>query len=580
MLHYWLRALFKRKSKADFFDPDAVLLDASNIPRFDTHQLEGRIVQPVSTRSFVAFGVVLVLVFGVLSYKTFMLQVVHGAEYADLSEKNSHDERIIFAQRGVIYDRFGRELAWNEPLALNEDGTGGYSRRVYTTDTGFGHLLGFVTYPATDQHGNWWRTDYEAKAGAELRFDTRLKGENGTRLLEIDAQGNTKEGSAVRAPKDGENITLSIDAALQQKLFESIQHGADTSGFVGGAGAIIDVHTGELLALTSYPEYESQVLSDGSDRTTIAGYNTNARKPFLNRTLSGEYAPGSIVKPFVAIAALEEGIITPEKQILSTGALVLPNPYNPDLPSIFRDWKAHGWVDMRHAIANSSDVYFYEVGGGFGTQQGLGIARLDAYAKKFGFGQETGFDIQYESLGNVPTPEWKEEVFGADDPWRIGDTYHTSIGQFGFLVTPIQAIRYAAALANDGTLVEPHIEKGQEPVLVHNDFDPAYFDIIHEGMRMGVQGGTVASLNVPGIELAGKTGTAEVGTRNQYMNSLAIGFWPYDKPRFAFAVVLERAKAGTLVGAAPSMRPFFEWLVQEYPEYAAGHYPDYPQEKK
>jgi penicillin-binding protein 2 len=180
----------------------------------------------------------------------------------------------------------------------------------------------------------------------------------------------------------------------------------------------------------------------------------------------------------------------------------------------------------------------------------------------------------------VPTPEWKEEVFGADDPWRIGDTYHTSIGQFGFLVTPIQAIRYAAALANDGTLVEPHIEKGQEPVLVHNDFDPAYFDIIHEGMRMGVQGGTVASLNVPGIELAGKTGTAEVGTRNQYMNSLAIGFWPYDKPRFAFAVVLERAKAGTLVGAAPSMRPFFEWLVQEYPEYAAGHYPDYPQEKK
>lgn len=574
MLHSLLRRFFRRTYHSDFFDPDAVLLDASNIPRFDTHQLEGRLVQPVSVRSFVLFAFVIIFVLTVFAYKAFMLQVVHGAEYAALSEKNRHDERIVFAQRGVLYDRYERELAWNEPLALQEDGTGGYSRRVYIDSFGFGHLLGFVTYPAKDQYGNWWRTEYEAKAGVEERFNDRLRGENGVRLLDTDARGNVKEGSTTRAPKDGENITLSIDAALQEKLSESIANGVRVSGFVGGAGAIIDVHTGELLAFTSVPEYSSQILSDGSDRKTIASYSTNNQKPFLNRMLSGEYAPGSIIKPFMALAALEEGIITPQQEILSTGALVVPNPYNPDLPTVFRDWKAHGWVNMYEAIANSSDVYFYEVGGGFGTQEGLGIARIDAYARKFGFGEITGFDARYESLGNIPTPEWKEEVFGEDDPWRIGNTYHTSIGQFGFLATPIQAVRFAAVLANGGTLLEPHIEKGQTPVRVHNNFNSSNVDVIHEGMRMGVQNGTVASLNVPGIELAGKTGTAEVGTRNQYMNSWVIGFWPYDHPRFAFAVVLEKARAGTMMGAAPSVRPFFEWLVAEYPEYAAGEYPE------
>lgn len=574
-MHRIIMRLFRgrRSTRTEFFDPDLVLLDASNIPHFDKTQLEGRIVEPVSARALVVLGICALMVLGVFMYKTFMLQIVHGADYALLSEKNRHDERIIFAQRGVIYDRYVRELAWNEPLLETADGAGGYSRRVYRDEEGFGHLVGFVTYPAKDASGKWWRTEYEAKAGVEQLFDPGLRGENGMQLLETDAQGTVKEGSATVAPRNGENVTLSIDAVLQKKFAESIHQGVVRSGFVGGAGGIIDVHTGELIVLTSIPEYRSQVLSDGSDRTLISSYNTRSDKPFLNRALQGEYAPGSIVKPFMALAALEEGIITPEHEILSTGALVVPNPYNPALPTIFRDWKAHGWVNMREAIANSSDVYFYEVGGGFGSQEGLGIARIDTYARQFGFGIPTGFDTTYESIGNIPTPEWKLDVFGEDDPWRIGNTYHTSIGQFGFLVTPIQALRFSAALANGGTLVVPHLEKGVTKIEETYAYDPEHVRVIHEGMRMGVREGTVASLNVPGIELAGKTGTAEVGTRNQYMNSLVIGFWPYDNPRFAFAVVLERARAGTLVGAAPSMRPFFEWLVAEYPAYAEGEYP-------
>lgn len=574
MLERIMRIVRKNRSpRSDFFDPDLVLLDASNIPHFDKTQLEGRIVEPVSPRALVIVGVCAVAVLSVFVYKTFLLQIVHGAEYALLSEKNRHDERIIFAQRGVIYDRYARELSWNEPLPIAEDGSGGYSRRMYRDEDGFGHLIGFVTYPAKDTAGNWWRTEYEAKAGAEKMFDTVLRGENGMHFLETDAQGNVREGSATKAPRDGDNIVLSIDADLQKKFAESIHQGVIRSGFVGGAGGIIDIHTGELIVLTSVPEYRSQVLSDGNDRARISAYSTQSDKPFLHRALQGEYAPGSIVKPFVALAALEENIITPEQEILSTGALIVPNPYNPALPTVFRDWKAHGWTNMREALAVSSDVYFYEVGGGFGTQEGLGIARLDAYARQFGFGIPTGFDTESESIGNIPTPAWKEEMFGEDDPWRIGNTYHTSIGQFGFLVTPIQALRFSASLANGGTLMVPHLEKGVTKKGEVYAYAPEHVRVIHEGMYMAVHQGTVASLNIPGIEIAGKTGTAEVGTRNQFMNSWVIGFWPYENPRFAFAVVLERAHAGTLVGAAPSMRPFFEWLVAEHPAYAEGEYP-------
>ena len=207
------------------------------------------------------------------------------------------------------------------------------------------------------------------------------------------------------------------------------------------------------------------------------------------------------------------------------------------------------------------------------TKKGLGIERLARYAKQFGFGVATGIELAGENTGVVPTPEWKELEFGPDDPWRIGNTYHTAIGQFGFLVTPIQAARYTAALANGGMLLTPHLEKGSAPELVEVGVTDEDLAIVRKGMRQAAEEGTALAVNVPGIQMAGKTGTAQLGVRNEFMNSWVIGYWPAEKPRFAFAAVLEKAPANTLQGAAPALRSFFEYLVSEQPEYARGEYP-------
>ncbi|MBL4644245.1 MAG: hypothetical protein JKX80_00070, partial [Candidatus Pacebacteria bacterium] len=343
--------------------------------------------------------------------------------------------------------------------------------------------------------------------------------------------------------------------------------------FVGGAGIVMDIHTGEVLALTNYPEYSSQVMTDGSDKEEIARYANDERQLFLNRAVLGEYTPGSIVKPYIASAALSEGIVTPSTSFLSTGELRIPNPYSPGNDSIFRDWKAHGWVNIVQALSVSSNIYFYTVGGGFEDQEGLGIEKLAAYATRFGLGTKTGIEFGAEGNGVVPTPSWKREVFGEDDPWRLGNTYHTSIGQFGFLITPIQAIRYIASIANGGTLVSPHLIKDTKIRGTSIGIDDTYLAVVRKGMQASAETGVAVAVNVPGIKIAAKTGTAQLGVNNESMNSWVVGFWPADNPQFAFATILEKAPANTLRGAAPAMRSFFEWMVSEQPEYTRGDYP-------
>jgi penicillin-binding protein 2 len=344
--------------------------------------------------------------------------------------------------------------------------------------------------------------------------------------------------------------------------------------FRGGAGVMIDVRSGEIIAITSYPEYDLNIFVKGEDKAAIQSYLKNPDNPFLNRVVAGLYTPGSIIKPFMAFAALEEGVISPEKEILSTGRLVVPNPYFPDKPSIFRDWKAHGYTNMRRAIAVSSDVYFYQVGGGFESQKGLGISRIDKYLKLFGFEEETGIGISNEAVGTIPTPEWKQKTFGEE--WRLGDTYNTSIGQYGMQVTPLQAVRAIAAIANNGTLVTPTFLKQATTTIPQGEkikFDSSHseqaehFRIVREGMRLAVAEGTAVGLNMYDVKVAGKTGTAELGALKQYVNSWTVGFFPYENPKYAFAIVMERGPVKNLVGATSVMRQVMDWVVVNRPEY-------------
>ncbi len=541
-------------------DFENIFLDASNLGDFDTEQLEGRVEKPVAPKALIAVGLLFILAVCAFVYQTFTLQITKGEHLAAVAQENRLAHSLVFAQRGVLYDRTGTELAWNE------EGDA-YARRVYSTLSGLGHVLGYVRYPKADAHGLWWRTEYTGVSGAELLFNDTLGGINGKQIVEVDALGEIKQWHLVEQPQGGSSVVLSIDAAVQNKLYEVLSRHAYTQGFVGGGSVIMDVQTGEILALTSFPEFSSQVMTDGVE-DVIAQYTTDSRKPFLDRVVSGVYTPGSIVKPFFAVAALTEAIISPEKSIFSPGYISIPNPYNPDQPTIMKDWKAHGWTDMRKALEVSADVYFYSIGGGYQDQKGLGITKLDTYAKRFGLGEVTGIPLPGEAEGLIPTPEWKASVFEGDE-WRLGDTYNTSIGQYGFQVTPIQMVRATAALANNGYLLTPQLLASSTPQQSDIKLSTAHLAIVREGMEQAVHGsdGTARALAVPGITLAGKTGTAEVGSRKQYMNSWVIGFWPAENPRYAFATVLERAPAGTLSGAAPGMRAFFEWLVVEHPEY-------------
>lgn len=553
-----------RKKPPKIVELDEVLLDATNIPAFNQARLEGKRELPISIRSVYAVGVMFVVVVLVFVGKIFELQVIEGANYRSIAENNSVDQGVIIAERGVVYDRNDELVAWNE---FDERSVYDFPIRAYTDRLGLGQVLGYVSYPRKDTKGFFYRTEYIGRSGVESAYDERLRGQNGTKIVVADALGKVIGEHAIDSGVSGEPLHLSIDAGLSEAMYQIIATSSAQAGFRSGAGAIMDIHTGELIALTSFPSYDPEVMADGYDIDQIETYNNDDRLPFLNKIISGAYTPGSIVKPFVAYGALAEGIIDPMKQIVSTGEIVVPNPYNPSNPAKFTDWRAHGVMTMREAIAFSSNVYFYIIGGGFGDQPGLGITKMAEYYRLFGLGSTTGITIAQEQSGVVPDPAWKAEVF--DDDWRLGDTYFTAIGQFGFTTTPIQMLRAYAALANGGTLVTPHVLLGEQGATVDIGLDPDLLQIVHEGMRKTVNynGGTARALERKDVAIAAKSGTAEVGAGNAFVNSWAAGFFPYESPRYAFILMMDRAPRSNALGSTRIMGEVVEWMSKERPQY-------------
>lgn len=544
-------------------DPDEIFLDSSNLPQFDTHQFEGRIDSPISkTTGYIVLGFFLCLII-FFAIRVGILQVKNGENFAQLSEKNYLRHTPLFAARGVIYDRNKVELAWNAPSDDPE-----ILVRQYKDIPGLAHTVGYVQYPTKDSSGFYYREDFIGMDGIEKTLNDSLQGKNGLRIIEVNALGKVSRENIIRPPENGDPVTLSIDSKLQSQMYQVIKGVAERVGFSGGAGVIMDVRTGEIVAMTSYPEYDPNIMSEGKNRDKINEYLRSKNTPFLDRALDGLYTPGSIVKPYMALAALSEKIIDPTKQILSTGSIAIQNEYNPKLQTIFKDWKAHGYTDMRKAIAVSSDVYFYAIGGGYKDQKGLGIRKIDDYISKFGFGEKVPSDFFSQTpAGIIPTPEWKMKNFDGET-WRLGNTYHTSIGQYGFQVTPLQAVRALASIANNGKLLVPTILKSEKPTVERTiDLPKEYFDIIHEGMRMGVKEGTAVSLNVPYVEIAAKSGTAELGVTKDRVNSWMTGYFPYSNPKYAFALVMERGQVHNLIGAGAAFRELIDWMHLYTPEY-------------
>lgn len=572
----------KIRSKNYFVEPDEIFLDSKNLENFDTQQFEGRIETPISKQVVYITGVFFLLFICVFGFRLFHLQVNKGEAYFVRSENNKLSEEIIFADRGIIYDRKGVELAWNKkiidtgieletietPIEEENKEVLSYSVRSYLTP-GFSHVLGYVSSPTQDKTGKYWQANFIGKDGLEKQYGDRIEGENGSKIVEVDARGKVHSENIVNPPERGPDLNTTIDSKIQQDLFNSIQKLSETHGFTGGAGVVMDIHNGEVLSLVSYPEYNGEILSLGKDNDVISKYITDKRKVFLNRAVAGLYAPGSIVKPFFALGALMEGIISPEKSIFSSGSISIPNPYEPSKPTIFKDWKAHGWTAMREAIAVSSDVYFYSIGGGFDGQVGLGIARLEKYARLFNIGDKTGIDLPSEKSGVIPNPEWKANNFNGE-AWRVGNTYHTSIGQYGFQVTPLEMARAVSTLANGGTVVTPHLllnDKDMEKNVSKIELNPEQLKVIHEGMRMTVTEGTAAPLNVPYVQVAAKTGTAQLGVLKNRVNSWVVGFFPYENPKYAFTIMMESGPSTNGVGATSVMREVLDKMSLDNPEY-------------
>jgi len=428
--------------------------------------------------------------------------------------------------------------------------------RQYAPPFSFSHILGFMgKLSSSDIKNNpdYFLTEKIGKAGLEQSYEQVLRGQPGEQLVEVDAQGRQKNLISENQPQEGQSLVLSIDAGLQQELYDQLSKTLDNLHLKKAAAVAINPQDGSILALVSFPSYDNNIFTQGLSSQQYSELALDSANPFLNRAIAGQYAPGSTVKPLIGAAALQEGVVTPATTIFDTGEIDVVNEYNPQIIYRYPDWEAHGVVDIYKAIAQSCDVYFYTVGGGYGNIKGLGLERLDKYLGLFGFGDKLGIDLPGESSGLLPTADWKKEAKNED--WYIGDTYHISIGQGDLSVTPLQLAAATAAIANGGKLYVPRvvdkiIDSGkniiktiQIQVLHENFISSQNLAVIQKGMRQAVTSGSARLLNDLPVAVAAKTGTAQVAGQKIY-NSWASAFAPYDKPQIVLVVLVEDAGEG------------------------------------
>lgn len=440
--------------------------------------------------------------------------------------------------------------------------------RKYVDGQKFSSVVGYsgrINEKELKSDPDYLMTDVIGKEGVELSYEQDLRGTYGITEVEVDSLGRVNRTMQKADPVAGSNLVLNIDAELQKRLYKDVEEMAiKKEGSTGGSVVAINPQTGAVLALVTYPSFDNNAFEGGISSEEYGKLLNDPDKPLFNRAIAAEYPPGSTFKPMVSAAALQENIISPTRQIPDHGSISVG-------AWTFNDWKAHGEVDMVKAIAQSCDVYFYTVGGGYGDIKGLGVDRIKRYAQLFGMGKLTGIDIPGEKSGLIPDAAWKKTARG--EPWYIGDTYHISIGQGDVLTTPLQIANYTAAVANGGTLYQPqlvdkivdgggNVVRDIEPKVLNKDFiDPANMAWVQQGMRENVVSGSGKSLSTLSVEAAGKTGTA------QYAGNTKTHAWytvyaPYRNPEIVMAIMLEGGGEGH-DASAPIAKDILQWYFGE-----------------
>lgn len=587
--------------------------------------------RPIGNRVFLGSAVSFVVVGLIFTSRLFFLNVASGDTYKDRAESNVNKVIVVSANRGLIVDRYGEPLVSNEPsltvylripelvkqnekdkviealdplgisksdfnkiledndlqsantivvkrdisnqdairlrsLGLKSLSVENDIKRVFTPE--YAHIVGYTGLPGKKdmESGKMISTDTVGKTNLEAIFDDSLRGKNGQIVVYRNVKGEVLGEKNFSEQEPGEELRTTIDAGLQKYLYDRLMKAASDGGGPGAVGVAMDPRNGEVLALVSLPSFSSGEIGKGM---------IDPKKPLFNRAVSGLYSPGSTIKTLVATAALNEGVIKPNEEVLSTGSLNIPNRYNPDAPTRFVDWKAHGWVDVYSALARSSNIFFYAVGGGLSQNmdlfhgnspigKGLGVNRLYDYYSRFGLDKKTGIELTGEAVGYLPTPENKKKRTGID--WTIGDTYHISIGQGDLNITPIELINAVSSIVNGGKMFELHITQ-KDPVVIadNSDLSDSMVEVV-KGMRDAVTKsyGTAGMLNSLSMKAIGKTGSAQVSNNaktNAFIVSCAPVPWSEDKAPICLLVLIEDAKEGGL-RAVPVAHDVLEWYYE------------------
>jgi penicillin-binding protein 2 len=562
---------------------------------------------------------VITVLFSVLAVGFWVLQVVQHAKFEEMAENNNQRTLALRAPRGIVFDRDGHVLVENRhsysisivrehtkdinrtirllaqvldleearvrevvdrhrrepsyrPITIVQDATLAQvaavtARRLDTElpdvlvepvptrrypETMAAHLFGYVgevsdkdVAEADDLHSG----DIVGQSGIEKVYNTLLKGEDGAKRVVVNSVGREIRTLEEDPPTEGKRLQLTIDYDVQK----AIEDGFKVAGF-NGAAVVLDPANGDVLGFTSRPSYDPNAFASGIDRATWASLNTDDLRPLQDRAIQGRYSPGSTFKMAVALAGLEEGIITPDFHAFCAGHA---NFYGHE----FACWnkKGHGSIDLRHAIEQSCDVYFYTVA------NMVGVDKINKWATLLGLGVKSGIDLPNEVQGLVPSTEWKRERF--HEKWYAGETISVGIGQGAVAVTPVSMAVYMATLANGGTRVTPHLLKavdegsGWKPVPAPPpqskiEIDPDKLQAIRDGLWMVVNGlGTGGRARLVGYDVSGKTGSSQVisntgriaagrTTKDLRDNAWFVFFAPRDQPKVAGVVFLEHGIHG------------------------------------
>lgn len=573
-----------------------------------------------------------VVLLSLLAGRMYQLQVIESDKYKTLADENRINLRLLPPPRGRIIDRYGRPLAINQenyrvtlvaeqvrdidtmldtlsgiisledyerqrilrevrrrrgfvPVTVREnlnwrdvsrievnapDLPGlsievGQSRQYPFADD-FAHVLGYVSAVSEKEVTGDPLLELPGfkigKNGVERIFDLNLRGKAGNSQVEVNAVGRVIRELSRQEGQPGDDLRLTIDRDLQKMSADRLRKEKSA------AAVVMDIHNGDVLALSSVPGFDPNEFVTGLSSRTWRGLINDPHTPLINKAISGQYAPGSTFKMVVALAALEAKIVGPDHRVFCRGFTQLGN-------ARFHCWKkhGHGWQDMTDAHKNSCDVYFYDIA------KRIGIDRIAQMANRLGFGAKTGIDLPSEKGGVIPTRAWKKALIGT--PWQQGETLISGIGQGFILSTPLQLAVMTARIANGGKAVVPRLvrptgpdQKDKEPAFKPLGISKWALDIVRDGMNRvtNEQRGTAyrARIKEEGMEMSGKTGTAQVrriskaerDTRvlknherpwRERDHALFVGYAPSDNPRYAVAVVVEHGGGGSKV-AAPIAR--------------------------